>query len=136
MSKTVLVTGGAGFIGSALCRFLIKETDARVICLDLLTYAGDLRSLKEVENDPRFSFVKADIGDVKAVDALLAQWQPDFVMHLAAESHVDRSISGAAPFIETNIVGTFRLLESVRGYWSALPEQKKQQFSLPPCLDG
>ena len=128
MSKTVLVTGAAGFIGSALCRFLIKETDARVIGLDLLTYAGDLRSLSEVENDPRFSFLKADIGDVKAVDALLAQRQPDFVMHLAAESHVDRSISGAAPFIETNIVGTFLLLESVRGYWSALPEHKKEQF--------
>lgn len=128
MSNTVLVTGGAGFIGSALCRYLIKETDARVICLDLLTYAGDLRSLKDVESDSRFSFVKADIADVTVVDALLTEYKPDVVMHLAAESHVDRSISGAAPFIKTNIVGTFQLLETVRGYWSALPEQEKRQF--------
>lgn len=128
MSTTVLVTGGAGFIGSALCRFLIKETDAHVICLDLLTYAGDLRSLKVIEDDPRFSFVKADIKDQATVAALLDKHRPDFIMHLAAESHVDRSISGAALFIETNIVGTFQLLEAARGYWSGLPEQKKHKF--------
>ncbi|MCM2458010.1 dTDP-glucose 4,6-dehydratase [Rhizobium sp. CG4] len=128
MSKTVLVTGGAGFIGSAVCRFLIGNTDARVICLDLLTYAGDRRSLRDVEECERFTFVKADIGDVEAVKHLLADKAPDVIMHLAAESHVDRSISGAAPFIETNIVGTFRLLETVRAYWLELPVEKKCEF--------
>lgn len=128
MSKTVLVTGGAGFIGSAVCRYLVRHKDVHVICLDLLTYAGDRRSLRDVEDNERFSFIKADIGDVDTISRLLAEKTPDVIMHLAAESHVDRSISGAAPFIETNIVGTFRLLECVRAYWSALQAEKKKAF--------
>jgi dTDP-glucose 4,6-dehydratase len=128
MSKTVLVTGGAGFIGSAVCRYLVQNTDARVICLDLLTYAGDRRSLRDIEDSDRFSFVKADIGDIDAIRQILSQEKPDIIMHLAAESHVDRSISGAAPFIETNIVGTFRLLECARTYWLGLSDTKKEDF--------
>lgn len=128
MPKTVLVTGGAGFIGSAVCRYLIRNVDVHVICLDLLTYAGDRRSLGDAAQSERFSFVKGDIGDVELVNRLLVDNSPDVIMHLAAESHVDRSITGAAPFIETNILGTFRLLETVRGYWSSLPAQKKDAF--------
>lgn len=128
MSKTVLVTGGAGFIGSALCRYLITHTNATVINLDLLTYAGDLRSLKSIDDDPRLVTVKGDIGDQALVAELLKRFQPSVVMHLAAESHVDRSIQGAAQFIETNIVGTFRMLETVRSYWIELPKAQKDAF--------
>jgi len=124
----VLVTGGAGFIGSALIRMLIRETPAQVVNVDKLTYAGNLASLAAVENDPRYRFVKADICDGQTVSDLFQDVRPDFVMHLAAESHVDRSIDGPADFIETNIVGTYTLLEVVRDYWSTLPSDIKEAF--------
>ncbi|MGQ0560245.1 MAG: dTDP-glucose 4,6-dehydratase [Gemmatimonadota bacterium] len=110
MAKTVLVTGGAGFIGSALVRRLIRHTDYRVVNVDKLTYAGNLDSLAEVGDDARHIFEQLDIVDAAAVRRVFEQYQPDAVIHLAAESHVDRSIDGPAPFIETNIVGTFTLL--------------------------
>ena len=124
----ILVTGGAGFIGSALIRHLIKNTDHEVLNLDKLTYAGNLESLREVENDPRYRFLQADIGDQAAVSEALASFQPDAIMHLAAESHVDRSIDGPAAFIQTNIVGTYALLEATRAYWSKLDEPRRQAF--------
>ena len=124
----ILVTGGAGFIGSALIRHLIKDTDHEVLNLDKLTYAGNLQSLREVENDPRYRFLQADIGDQAAVSQALDSFQPDAIMHLAAESHVDRSIDGPAAFIQTNIVGTYGLLEATRAYWSKLDEPRRQAF--------
>jgi dTDP-glucose 4,6-dehydratase len=126
--RTILVTGGAGFIGSALCRHLIGRGDTRVVNLDKLTYAGNLASLAEIEGSPDYRFVRADIGDSAAVSALLAEERPDAIMHLAAESHVDRSIDGPGDFIETNIVGTFRLLQAALGYWRGLEEDKKEGF--------
>jgi dTDP-glucose 4,6-dehydratase len=124
----ILVTGGAGFIGSAVCRHLITHTEHSVVNLDKLTYAASLASLSAIEADPRYRFVKGDILDRVFVADLLAQEQPDAVMHLAAESHVDRSIDGPGDFIETNIVGTYQLLEAVRAYWSKLPEEKRAAF--------
>ena len=124
----ILVTGGAGFIGSALIRHLINDTDHEVLNLDKLTYAGNLESLREVENDPRYRFLQADIGDQPAVSEALNSFQPDAIMHLAAESHVDRSIDGPAAFIQTNIVGTYALLEATRAYWSKLDEPGRQAF--------
>lgn len=124
----ILVTGGAGFIGSALIRHLIRDTDHEVFNLDKLTYAGNLESLREVENDPRYRFLQADIGDQAAVSEALDSFQPDAIMHLAAESHVDRSIDGPAAFIQTNIVGTYGLLEATRAYWSKLDEPRRQAF--------
>ena len=124
----ILVTGGAGFIGSALIRHLIKDTDHEVLNLDKLTYAGNLESLREVDNDPRYRFLQADIGDQAAVSEALDSFQPDAIMHLAAESHVDRSIDGPAAFIQTNIVGTYGLLEATRAYWSKLDEARRQAF--------
>ncbi len=124
----ILVTGGAGFIGSALIRHLIKSTDHEVLNLDKLTYAGNLESLREVEHDPRYRFLQADIGDQAAVSEALESFQPDAIMHLAAESHVDRSIDGPAAFIQTNIVGTYGLLEATRAYWSKLDESRRQAF--------
>lgn len=124
----ILVTGGAGFIGSALIRHLIKNTDHEVLNLDKLTYAGNLESLREVENDPRYRFLQADIGNQAAVSEALASFQPDAIMHLAAESHVDRSIDGPAAFIQTNIVGTYALLEATRAYWAELGEPRRQAF--------
>jgi len=121
----LLITGGAGFIGSALVRYLIANTDHTVINVDKLTYAGNLESLTEVENHERYSFHKLDILDRDGIDALLATEQPDGIMHLAAESHVDRSIDGPADFIETNIVGTYTLLEAARKYWK---ESGKENF--------
>jgi len=112
-----LVTGGAGFIGSAVARHLIAEVGAEVLVVDKLTYAGNRESLRPISNSPRFRFLQADIGDAAAMHAAFAEFQPDYVMHLAAESHVDRSITGSAPFIETNIVGTYVLLEAARDYW-------------------
>ena len=103
--RTILVTGGAGFIGSAVCRHIITNTEDRVINLDKLTYAGNLNSLAAIASSPRYEFEQADICDRKTLDRIFAQYQPDAVMHLAAESHVDRSISGSAAFIETNIIG-------------------------------
>ncbi|WP_110665679.1 dTDP-glucose 4,6-dehydratase [Salinicola halophilus] len=127
MSKTFLVTGGAGFIGSAVVRELIRETDHRVVNVDKLTYAGNLESLAAVEDDPRYAFRQADICDAEAMARLFAETQPDVVMHLAAESHVDRSIDGPAAFIETNVVGTYVLLEAARQYWKGLKESDAQK---------
>lgn len=116
-SNTILVTGGAGFIGSALIRHLIKKTDYNVINLDKLSYAGNLESLAEISSSPRYSFLKGDINDRTLVNKVLREFRPTIVMHLAAESHVDRSIDGPAEFIQTNILGTFNLLECALQYW-------------------
>ncbi len=124
----ILVTGGAGFIGSALTRYIINSTNDSVVNVDKLTYAGNLHSLKDIDNCDRYVFVHADICDAKALDAILSTHKPDAVMHLAAESHVDRSITGPAAFIETNIVGTHVLLEAARKYWQTLEGEKKQGF--------
>ncbi|PCK33624.1 dTDP-glucose 4,6-dehydratase [Pseudoalteromonas piscicida] len=128
MSKTIFITGGAGFIGSALVRFLIQETAHTVVNYDKLTYAGNLESLSTVENNTRYHFVKGDICDRACVTATLKQYQPDYIMHLAAESHVDRSIDGPGEFIKTNVLGTYELLEAVRSYYASLAESKKGEF--------
>ena len=127
MFKKILVTGGAGFIGSAVVRHLINENHS-VANLDLLTYAGNTDSLASVENSSRYQFFKTDIGDGPALDQIFMTFRPDAVMHLAAESHVDRSIDGPADFIRTNIVGTYTLLEAARRYWSALAPDEKNRF--------
>jgi dTDP-glucose 4,6-dehydratase len=124
----ILVTGGAGFIGSALCRHLIGETDARVVNVDKLTYAANLASVAEVEGSDRYAFVQADIADSPAMDEVFRAHQPDAVMHLAAESHVDRSITGAEPFIHTNVVGTYVLLQAALQYWRGLEAERKAAF--------
>lgn len=126
----ILVTGGAGFIGSAVIRHVIRHTEHQVVNVDKLTYAGNPESLAEVAGDPRYAFERADIVDRAALDRVLARHQPDAVMHLAAESHVDRSIDGPADFVQTNVVGSYVLLESVRAYWSALPAPRKAAFRL------
>jgi len=126
--KTLLVTGGAGFIGSAVIRHLIENTETTVINFDKLTYAGNLESLLMVADQPRYHFVHADICDAEAVDKALAEFQPDGIMHLAAESHVDRSIDGPAEFIQTNVVGTTVLLECARNYWKSLPQERAAEF--------
>jgi dTDP-glucose 4,6-dehydratase len=128
MSKTILVTGGAGFIGSAVVRHIIENTQDNVVNVDKLTYAGNLESLESVENNPRYAFEQVDICDAKALARVFEHHQPDAVMHLAAESHVDRSIDGPAAFIETNIVGTYTLLEAARAYWNSLNDEKKAAF--------
>lgn len=128
MSKKILVTGGAGFIGSAVVRHIIENTQDSVVNVDKLTYAGNLESLEAVENHPRYVFEQVDICDAKALSRVFEQHQPDAVMHLAAESHVDRSIDGPAAFIETNIVGTYTLLEAARSYWNTLSDEKKVAF--------
>jgi len=124
----VLVTGGAGFIGSAVVRHIISETADSVVVVDKLTYAGNLASLASVAQSDRFAFEQVDICDRQALDAVFARHQPDRVMHLAAESHVDRSIDGPAAFIETNIVGTYTLLEAARSWWNTLTPEKKAAF--------
>ncbi len=124
----ILVTGGAGFIGSALIRHLIHDTPHSVLNLDKLTYAGNLESLAEVQSSDRYQFLQADIADRERVAEALLEFQPDAIMHLAAESHVDRSIDGPAEFIQTNIVGTYQLLEAARAYWQTLPEGRRQAF--------
>ncbi|MEP3560753.1 MAG: dTDP-glucose 4,6-dehydratase [Marinobacter sp.] len=124
----LLVTGGAGFIGSAVIRHIIHNTKDEVINLDKLTYAGNLESLAEVSDSERYAFEQVDICNRAEVDRVLAQHKPDAIMHLAAESHVDRSIDGPAEFIETNIVGTYTLLDATPSYWNTLPEAKKTAF--------
>lgn len=130
MSTTshILITGGAGFIGSAVVRHLILHTPHKVLNLDKLTYAGNLSSLEQVSADPRYQFSQTDICDAATLKRVFDEFQPDAVMHLAAESHVDRSIDGPAEFVQTNIVGTYTLLEAARSYWNTLPEDKKQSF--------
>lgn len=124
----IIITGGAGFIGSAVVRHVINNTKDSVINIDKLTYAGNLESLASVSESERYAFEQVDICDRTGLDRVFSQYQPDAVMHLAAESHVDRSISGSADFIETNIVGTYTLLEAARSYWNSLDERHKKSF--------
>jgi dTDP-glucose 4,6-dehydratase len=124
----ILVTGGAGFIGSAVVRHLIHDTECSVVNVDKLTYAGNLESLKEVSQNERYAFEQVDICDAVELNRTFNQHQPDIVMHLAAESHVDRSIDGPGEFIQTNIVGTYTLLEQARAYWNGLESDKKSGF--------
>lgn len=128
MSKRFLVTGGAGFIGSAVVRKLLRETPHEVLVVDALTYAGNLDSLEPVANNPRYRFLKADIRDQRAVDEAMTIFRPDVVMHLAAESHVDRSIDGPGEFLSTNVTGTFVLLQASLGYWRNLDDKGRQSF--------
>ena len=124
----VLITGGAGFIGSAVARRFISEAHDDILIFDKLTYAGNLDSLAPIANEPRYAFRRADICDRAEVAKALAEFQPDVVMHLAAESHVDRSIDGPAAFIQTNVVGTFTLLDASFKYWRSLPKAKAETF--------
>lgn len=126
--KRILVTGGAGFIGSAVVRHIIADTNNSVVVVDKLTYAGNLESLTPVADNERYAFEQVDICNRSELDRVFAQYQPDYVMHLAAESHVDRSIDGPADFIETNIVGTYTMLEAARQYWNGLEASRKEAF--------
>ena len=128
MSKPILITGGAGFIGSAVIRHLIKNTNTHVVNVDSLTYAGNLESLKDVSDDLRYTFEQVDIRDHKKVENLFKTYEPMGVMHLAAESHVDRSIDGPALFLDTNILGTFTLLEAAKKYWGELKNKNAFRF--------
>lgn len=125
---TIIVTGGAGFIGSALCRYLVSNQLANVINLDKLTYAANLSSLKSIEDSDLYNFEKVDICSYQDVEAVFNKYQPDGVMHLAAESHVDRSITGASEFVNTNVIGTFTLLEVSKKYYEQLDTEKKSKF--------
>ncbi|XKM14622.1 dTDP-glucose 4,6-dehydratase [Orbaceae bacterium ac157xtp] len=124
----IMVTGGAGFIGSAVIRHIIQNTDDEVINIDKLTYAGNLESLHTVSDNERYHFEQIDICDKQALNKVLTKYQPDAIMHLAAESHVDRSIDGPIAFIQTNIIGTYTLLEATRNYWSTLSSKNKELF--------
>ena len=126
--KTILITGGAGFIGSAVIRYLLTDTKYQVVNIDKLTYAGNLLSLESIVQNERYHFVKADICDRNKMNEVLTQYCPDIIMHLAAESHVDRSIDGPGDFIQTNIVGTYTLLEAARTYWLSLDKLQQEQF--------
>ena len=126
--KRILVTGGAGFIGSAVVRHIIADTNNSVVVVDKLTYAGNLESLTPVADNERYAFEQVDICNRSELDRVFAQYQPDYVMHLVAESHVDRSIDGPADFIETNIVGTYTMLEAARQYWNGLDASRKEAF--------
>lgn len=128
MAKTYIITGGAGFIGSAVVRMIVNTSDDIVVNIDKLTYAGNLDSLQPVTDNPRYHFVQADICDASTMTEVFAEYKPDAIMHLAAESHVDRSIDGPGEFIQTNIVGTYTLLEVARDYWSGLQDDKKENF--------
>lgn len=127
-AKTLLITGGAGFIGSALIRYLIAESDYQIVNVDKLTYAGNLQSLTGIADNPRYHFSQTDICDASSLQQLFAEFQPDAVMHLAAESHVDRSIDGPADFVQTNLVGTYTLLEACRQYWQQLSPERQTAF--------
>jgi len=128
MPKTFLVTGGAGFIGSAVARRLVSETSHRVVVVDVLTYAGNLDSLAPIARHERFAFERADICDAEAMRAILARHEPDVIMHLAAESHVDRSIDGPGAFVQTNVVGIFTLLQATLGHWRTLSGAQREAF--------
>lgn len=128
MSNVILITGGAGFIGSALVRYLITETDNIVVNYDKLTYAGNLESLESIEENPRYFFIQGDICDATALKAVFDMHKPNYIMHLAAESHVDRSIEGPSEFIQTNIVGTYNMLEVARAYYEALGPMQQSNF--------
>ena len=128
MSKRYIVTGGAGFIGSSVVRHLLEATDHQVVVLDKLTYAGNPDNLKPVAGNPRYRFVQADICDAREMRGLIENARPDVIMHLAAESHVDRSIDGPGEFIQTNVVGTFSLLQAALGYWKTLDAASKAAF--------
>ena len=127
LPKRLLITGGAGFIGSNLVRLMLSRGH-QILNADKLTYAGNLQSLKDVERHPAYQFVRVDITDAKAIDQVIASYQPDAIMHLAAESHVDRSIDGPCQFIETNVLGTFNLLQSALGYWRELEGDRNDSF--------
>ena len=127
-SKKLLITGGAGFIGSAVIRHIVNNTEHSVVNVDKLTYAGNLESLESIEDDARYTFEQVDICNAAEIKRVFNEHQPDIVMHLAAESHVDRSIDGPGEFIQTNIVGTYILLEEARDYWSGLDDDKKDSF--------
>jgi dTDP-glucose 4,6-dehydratase len=128
MTKRFLVTGGAGFIGSAVVRRLIGRTPHHVLVVDKLTYAGNVDSLASVAGDPRYAFERCDIADVARMRGAIARFQPDIIMHLAAESHVDRSIDGPGEFVQTNVVGTFALLQESLRYWRGLPAERREGF--------
>ena len=128
MTQTVFITGGAGFIGSALVRYLIQDSEVNVVNVDKLTYAGSLHSLGDAAQHPRHHFHQEDIVDADKMRELVQQYQPDFIMHLAAESHVDRSIDGPGEFIQTNIVGTYTLLQVALEYFQSLSEERKASF--------
>ena len=128
LMKTIFVTGGAGFIGSALIRYLIEQTGHNIVNIDKLTYAGNLSSLEIVSNSSRYYFEQVDITDSGQISSLFCKYQPDAIFHLAAESHVDRSIDSAKTFIDSNVVGTFTLLECSRHYFQQLNEAKRSQF--------
>jgi dTDP-glucose 4,6-dehydratase len=128
INKKILVTGGAGFIGSAMVRHLIDRTNSTVINVDKLTYSGNLQSLESVKNNKNYFFENVDICNINDLDRVFNEYQPDVIVHLAAESHVDRSIDSPAEFIQTNVIGTFNLLESAKGYWKELKGHKKENF--------